>query len=433
MIELKIEHDKCKKGELTSLGIMFEITAPQAPVIENATPPKRKALVFVVDRSGSMAGDRLDMVKATILDTIPRLNPEDYLSVVSFDDDTYVEVPLRKVQAHDKDALRKVIANIMPGGSTNIEAGYIAAVEEAKKAPRGVEANLILLSDGHANSGNADPADLGQLAAQAIEYFVTTSTIGIGSGYDENILDAIADRGQGNHIAALELPEAISGLQSEIDNLLQKTMTDVRFEIVLGQDLSGRRSRVIAARTMRKFETRNGITNATLGDLASGEEKNVVFEIIMDAHPLTAPGYVRGLVLKYDYIDVASGQRVSDERVIDIEIVADDAWVEPQRDENIVAELKAVRLKLIREKAWELYQQGREAEADELLKQAGIELEAWMQNTTDLSARQQVRMKRHVSEMSSFAMMDDINIKRKRLKETENRSARDRGDFRDKL
>jgi hypothetical protein len=56
-----------------------------------------------------------------------------------------------------------------------------------------------------------------------------------------------------------------------------------------------------------------------------------------------------------------------------------------------------------------------------------------MQNANNLSARQHLRMKRHVSDMSSFAMMDDINIKRKRLKETENRTARDRGDFRDKL
>jgi Ca-activated chloride channel family protein len=433
MIEVKIEHDKCKKGELTSLGIMFEITAPQAPVVENATPRKRKALVFVVDRSGSMAGGRLEMVKSTILDTIPRLDPEDYLSVVSFDDDTCVEVPLRKVKAHDTDAIRKVIANIMPGGSTNLEAGYLAAVEEAKKAPRGVEANLIVLSDGHANAGNSDPAALGQIAAAAIEHFVTTSTIGIGEGYDENILDAMSDKGQGNHLAALELAEAIAGLQSEIDNLLQKTMTDVRFEIVLGQDLSGRKSRVHAARTMRKFEHRNGVTRATLGDLASGEEKNAVFEIVLDAHPLANPGFVRGLVLTYEYFDVASGQKVTKTREFDIEIVAEDAWVEPKRDEDIVGELKAVRLKLIREQAWELYQQGREAEADALLKQAGIELEEWMQNANNLSARQQLRMKRHVSDMSSFAMMDDINIKRKRLKETENRTARDRGDFRDKL
>ena len=431
MINIKIEHDKCKKGELNSLGVMFEITAPQAPVTET-TPRSKKALVFVVDRSGSMAAGRLEMVKSTILDTIPRLHPDDYLSVVSFDDETFVEVPMRRVGDHDIDAVRKVIEKLTPGGSTNIEAGYRVAVEEAQKAPRGVEANLILLSDGHANAGIVDPDALGQIAAQAIEHFVTTSTIGIGEGYDEHILDAIAGRGQGNHIAALELAEAVNALQAEIDNLLLKTMTDVKFELILGPDLSGRKSRVVPGRTMRKFENRHGVAKATLGDLSSGEEKNVVFDVTIDPHPLAPTGKVRGLVLKYEYFDVVAGKTVSDEREFDIELVEPADWVEPKRDEDIVGELKAVRLQAIREQAIALYMNGKEAEADELLKKAGLELEDWMRDAQNLSPRQRARMFGASSEFSSFALMSDVNEKRKRLYESRNRVDRDRDNFRNK-
>ena len=105
---------------------------------------------------------------------------------------------------------------------------------------------------------------------------------------------------------------------------------------------------------------------------------------------------------------------------------------ERERDEDIVGELKAVRLQAIREQAIALYMQGKEAEADELLKKAGLELEDWMRDAQNLSPRQRARMFGASSEFSSFALMGDINEKRKRLYESRNRVDRDRDNFRNK-
>jgi Ca-activated chloride channel family protein len=231
---------------------MFEITAPAAPVNE-ATTHKTKSLVFVIDRSGSMSGGPLEMVKSTILDTLPRLNPEDYISVISFDDEAKVEVSLKQVKAHDMARVAKQVSRLQSGGSTNIELGYRTALNEIASLPRGIETSIILLSDGHANAGITNPVELSQIATKATEHFVSTSTIGIGQSYDENLMGALADGGQGNHIAAIELAEAVNGLQAEIDGLLQKTMTDVRFTIQLGPDFLGRKSNIIAGRRMKKW------------------------------------------------------------------------------------------------------------------------------------------------------------------------------------
>ena len=378
-----------------------------------------------------MAHGPLEIVKETILETLPRLKSDDLISVISFDDDVTVDVPLRTVADHDMAKVAKTVAALRDGGSTNLELGYKTALEEAKKAPSGVETSIILLSDGHANSGEVNPQVLGKLATAATEHFISTSTIGIGQSYDENIMSALADGGNGNHVAAIELAEAVDGLQAEIDGLLQKTMLDVKIKIALGPDFSGKNSNIIAGRRMKKWKLSHGRVESTLGDVASGEQKNVVFDLILDSHELAEPGVKTGVKVDLEYIDVLTGKKVTDSQTFDVELVSAEEWVEPVRDEDIVAELKLVRLQQVKDQAMRLYDQGKDKEADALLEAAGIDLDIFM-NTTNLSPRQLKRMKSESTNLMSYMLMDDLNIKKKRLNEHTNRSARDRKDFRDK-
>jgi Ca-activated chloride channel family protein len=409
---------------------MFEITAPAAPANE-AAAHKTKSLIFVIDRSGSMSGGPLEMVKSTILDTLPRLNPEDYICVISFDDEVKVEVPIKPVKSQDMKWVTKQVSKLQAGGSTNIEAGYRAALVEATTLPRGIESSIILLSDGHANAGITDPAELGRMASKATEHFISTSTIGIGQSYDENLMGALADGGQGNHIAAIELAEAVNGLQAEIDGLLQKTMTDVKFTIALGPDFLGSKSDIIAGRRMKKWNKHFGRVETVLGDLASSQQKNVFFELVLDGHELSVPGIKQGIKVTYEYFDVLTGTTITKDETFEIELVAQENWVEPVRDPEILAEMKLVRIQEIQKRAFELYQQGREREADALLEAAGIDLREFMDNT-DLGARSSRRMNSQADSLMGFSMMQDINIKRKRMNEYRSRSQRDQDDFRDK-
>jgi Ca-activated chloride channel family protein len=434
MIEFKIEHSVCKMGEPTSLGLMVELTAPQAaPQLagpEGQTNNQPKAIIFVVDRSGSMAGDRLDMVKQTMLDTLPRLHKSDFLSVVTFDDSANVDVPMRQVSAHDMTKVTSVVGKIQPGGSTNLEAGYRTAIEQARNLPRGTQVNLILLSDGHANIGLVDPAQLGRIAAQATEHFVTTSTLGIGDGYDENIMDALADHGQGNHTAAIELGEAINGLQAEIDNLLQKTMLNVEFEIILGPNVAGRRADIKAARRMRRWTYNRTSVKGLLGDLASEEQKTVLFDLMLDSHELAQPGFERAFVVRVRYTDAVSGDIVTDERTFDVELIEANRWSEPWRDPNIVGELMLARLQVVAKRAFKLFEFGREAEAGVEIKEAADNLEKYIAGA-NLDERTAERLRAQIRDFKAFEFMGTLNEKRKRLFESSNRISRDRRNFRD--
>ena len=124
------------------------------------------------------------------------------------------------------------------------------------------------------------------------------------------------------------------------------------------------------------------------------------------------------------------GELVTGEKRVALTLVDQDNWVEPVRDEDIVAELKMLRLADVRERAQALYDSGQFDQADALLAEAGLELEQWARNT-ELSPRQQARIFRHTTEMSSFAMMSAPE-KGKRLRETSNRVMRDKMNFRDK-
>ena len=424
MINIRLEHSKCQLGKPTALGLMLEITAPVAPVIE-ATKHKTKAIIFVVDRSGSMSGSPLTSVKNVIEETLPRLNPEDYICVVTFDDQAVVNVPLGQIKDLDIKAIRKRVSEIESGGSTNLEAGYRLGLKEAEKVYDGVETTIILLSDGQANAGEVNPETLGHLATAATEHLITTSTIGIGRGYDENILGALADGGNGNHIAGITQGEALDGLQAELDGLLMKTMLDVKIEIVIGPDFTGSNSKIVAGRRMKKWDYHKTHVKATLGDLSSAEERNAFFNLMLDAHQMATPGFKQGLQVTYTYVDALTGQEVSKTETFEIELVAADAWVEPERDPDIQAELQLVRNQDILEQAAKLFAEGKDSQAQALLEAAGLQLDQMM-NDYEFGNRTSARLAQSSLSIKDIYFMNDMNIKKKMLLEQLNREKRDR-------
>jgi len=168
-----------------------------APVPEALVDRPGETLIVVVDRSGSMAGERLQSVRTALHTLADRLKPHDTFGVVVFDHEAVVQVPARPMADHHLPTVHSLIEAIQAGGTTDLSAGYLLGLSEARRHPSPTGAALILLSDGQANQGITDPAQLGDLAAQARADQVTTTTIGIGDGYDETLLAELATRGSG--------------------------------------------------------------------------------------------------------------------------------------------------------------------------------------------------------------------------------------------
>ncbi len=200
------------------LSVMIELTAPPAP---DTGERASSALEVVLDRSGSMAGDRLTGAKTALTSLVERLDPRDHFGLVVFDNQADVTVPARRLT--DKAMVKRAIAGVQTGGNTDLSGGYLRGLQEARRVAGSGSATVLIISDGHANAGITDPEALARVAAEAYTHGVTTSTLGFGLGYDERIMSAIARGGSGNEHFAEDPDTAVALIAGEVEGLLAQT------------------------------------------------------------------------------------------------------------------------------------------------------------------------------------------------------------------
>ncbi len=149
------------------------------------------ALCLVIDRSGSMSGDKIELAKAAAKASADLLTGRDYISVIAFDSEAYPVIPLRS--AGDSAGIAGDIASITPGGGTNMA----PAMEEALRQLSGSAAKLkhvILLTDGMSADG-----PFYELATQMAQNNITASTVAVGTDADTGLLSQIAQWGHGRY------------------------------------------------------------------------------------------------------------------------------------------------------------------------------------------------------------------------------------------
>ena len=187
--EVRLDHQLLAFEGEHDVYAMLEITVPKGSDTERA--PLHLALV--IDNSGSMADGRLDAAKEAAKYLARRLQPIDQLAVVTYNDRVKLVRSLAPVDAAVFDAQ---IDAISAGGSTNLSGGWLKGIEEVGRATGEGIRRVLLLTDGHANSGVVDPAALVGIAA-GTKSQCSTTTIGFGEGFDEDLLTSIADSSGG--------------------------------------------------------------------------------------------------------------------------------------------------------------------------------------------------------------------------------------------
>jgi Ca-activated chloride channel family protein len=156
-------------------------------------PDKREeatlALALVIDKSGSMAGAKMELTKEAARATAEAMPAADQIAVITFDSQAQAVVRLQR--AANRQRIFGDIARIHASGGTNILAGLREAVDELLPA-RARKKHIILLSDGQ--SPYEEIPDLVD-AAQTAK--ITMSAVGVGDGADQTLLKMVAARGGG--------------------------------------------------------------------------------------------------------------------------------------------------------------------------------------------------------------------------------------------
>ncbi|HXG88037.1 MAG TPA: VWA domain-containing protein [Vicinamibacterales bacterium] len=239
------------------------ITAPSAQGATKDRPAVNVA--FVLDRSGSMDGKKIEMARSAVTHAIKLLNARDQFAVVVFDN---VVDTILATTAASKEAKAKAFANLTKvdaRGGTDLSAGWFAGAQQAGIGANGVK-RVLLLTDGLANEGVVDHDELAQAAAKFREAGVTTSTFGVGADFDEELLARIATNG-GGHFYFIEKAKQIPDfLTSELGETLETVARDATLDIACPPGIE------VTALNGLPTETAHSHLRVKLGDLVADQE-----------------------------------------------------------------------------------------------------------------------------------------------------------------
>jgi len=215
-----------------TLEALVRVQAPDAPPGQPQRNPLHLSLV--IDRSGSMSGQPLAEARRCAEFVLDGLAATDRLSLVVYDDGVDTLVPAVPV-GENREAVRRAIRQIESGGSTNLHGGWQQGVNTLRPHVSGqIVSRVILLSDGCANAGLVDPNAIWAQCAEVAGAGIGTSTYGLGSGFNEDLMIGMARSGHGASYYGESAADLMDPFREEFDLLNALCARRLQLEVEAG-------------------------------------------------------------------------------------------------------------------------------------------------------------------------------------------------------
>lgn len=320
-LEAALSHSLPLEGATTYLR--YDVRASDAKV-EGAQPVQ---LVLVIDRSGSMAGEKIARARAAALDFVDLLKPDDQLAVVTFGSDT-TELPLLTADENGKSQMRDFIRQLTESGGTNISGGLERAAALLKAAPPSGVRRVVLMSDGQPTEGRTNIEELVKLAVSIHEDSMAVSALGIGYDFNAALMQRLAERGGGfyaylndagklNDVLKLELAQARGAVARNVA---------LRIRLTGGAELVQ-----VAGREVE--HTANGVV-VSLPDFAPGQSAQAFIEVKLP------PGTVAMTAsATLEYVEPTSGTaQTSEAALLSANTTTDEIASESSKDAAVASD-----------------------------------------------------------------------------------------------
>ena len=331
-----------------------------------ARPPVNLALV--IDRSGSMSGDKIARAREAALELVSRLGPDDIVSLIAYDSTVETLVPAQRLrEARD---LETAIRSLEARGNTALHGGVIRAATEVRRhlgegrhVPR-----IILLSDGQANVGPSSPEELGRLGASLVKEGISVTTVGLGLGFNEDLMTRLAERSDGNTYFVENSDDLPRIFAAELGDVLNVVARRVVIEINFPEGV--RPLHFVG----RDGSIRGQKAELTLNQLYGGQQKFALVEVEIEASAAGVEREIANASVRYE--DAATQRPATVTVVRRVKFSGEAKVVVASADHQVQADYAANRLALAKDKAVDLVDAGRRDEAAKMLRQQTAELES---------------------------------------------------------
>ncbi|SHM48137.1 Ca-activated chloride channel family protein [Chryseobacterium carnipullorum] len=237
-------------------------------------------LVFLIDVSGSMdSPDKLPLLKSSFKVLLDQLRPQDKVGIVVYAGSAGMVLP--PTSANEKDKIILALDNLQAGGSTaggaGIELAYKLAQENFIKNGNN---RVVIATDGDFNVGASSTSNVQTLIEEKRKSGVFLTCLGFGMGnYKDNMLETLADKGNGNYAYIDNLREANKFLGKEFAGSMYAIAKDVKIQIEFNPKyVSSYRLIGYENRKLRNEDFSNDKIDA--GELGSGHTVTALYEII---------------------------------------------------------------------------------------------------------------------------------------------------------
>ncbi len=204
------------------------------------SPEKRPPLnvAVVLDRSSSMKGKKLQQAKTATHSVIEKLGPNDNFSLISYSDEARVMVPSEPI-GNRKKFLRRQVDRLNASGYTALYAGVEMGGEQVEEwASENKISRVILLSDGQANRGPTSHSEISQLGVKLAKKGISVTTIGLGDGFNEQLMAALANASDANYYYVADVEDLDEIFRSELGELQSIVARDLKIKIELPKGVS---------------------------------------------------------------------------------------------------------------------------------------------------------------------------------------------------
>lgn len=368
---VRFEHELLAVESEHDVWCMLELVAPSAPQDAERTP---LSVALVIDRSGSMAGAKLAVTRECAAFLVQRMAPADRVSIVAYDDEIQLLAPLTAIDGN-RDALLAAIGGIQARNMTNLSGGWLKGAETLSAAPADSLRRVVLLSDGIANVGITDTPSLRQMAERTRAQGVTTSTVGFGERFAEDLMTAMADAGGGAAHFAETPDDAPAIFAQEFSDLVTLVAQNVSVELRPEPEV-----RFLGVLNEFPAVAVEGGVQVQLGDAFGQERRRVVFQLHVPSVAALGAKRVAEVVLRY----VSVGQEVAHHEVripLTVNLVSADEAAATSPDAEVTEEVVILSSAQAGKRARELADDGDLEGAQRTLREAARRLSATAQGS----------------------------------------------------